>query len=69
MLDVKALKIKMLTENYTVPQLARTIEVTPSTMYKRLRGVGEFNRKQIEVLIDKLDIKEPTEIFFNNKVS
>ena len=68
MLDVKALKAEMVRHGYTQATLADELGVTPRTFCRRMQS-GDFGSKEIEVMIEKLQLKDPMAIFFAKKVT
>lgn len=49
-------------------KMAEYIGITPKTFYKKMK-IGVFGSDEIQVMIDKLDIENPIDIFFANEVS
>ena len=47
-------------------QVAKLIGVTPKTFYEKM-SKGVFGSDEIQIMIDELHIKNPTDIFFANK--
>lgn len=68
MLDVKALKAEMLRNGYNNSTMAKELGITSRTFTTRLK-TGDFGSKEIEVMIDKLKLSEPMEIFFASQVT
>lgn len=66
MIDVNALRGKWVTMGYTQTDVAKILNITPKTLYLKLKK-GVFDSDEIEVLIEKLQIKNPTEIFFKQQ--
>jgi DNA-binding XRE family transcriptional regulator len=48
----------------TQKEMASAIGVTPKTFYSKMKK-GIFGSNEIEIMIRKLDIKDPGNIFFN----
>ena len=63
MLDVKALKAEMVRNDYTQARLAAELGITPRTMSNKLKS-GEFGNKEMEIMIEKLNLTDPMAIFF-----
>ena len=68
MLDVKGLKAEMVRSGYTQDALAAELGITARTFSSRLK-TGDFGVKEIEIMIKKLNLKDPFAIFFANKVT
>lgn len=69
MLNTKAIKAQMILKDKTASYLANKMGITPTSFYKKLREETRLSRTDIEVLIDELDIENPTAYFFNKEVS
>lgn len=52
----------------TQTKVAEMIGITPKTFYEKM-SKGVFGSDEIEIMIDKLDIKNPIDIFFYRKVT
>ena len=63
MLNVKALKAEMVRNGYNNVTMAKELGITPRTFTTRLK-TGDFGSKEIEVMISKLKLNNPMEIFF-----
>jgi len=48
---------------YSQSDVAAKIGITPKTFYEKMK-IGVFGSDEIEVMIDMLNIEEPTPIFF-----
>lgn len=68
MLDVKALRAEMVRNGYTQATLAAELGITPRTISNKLKS-GEFGNKEMEIMIDKLNLKDPMAIFFAKSVT
>lgn len=68
MIDVAKLKGKIAEKGTSQVKLAKLLNITPKTFYDKMKK-GIFTNVEIEVLIKELDIKNPMEIFFTDKVS
>ena len=63
MLDVRALKAEMARNEYTQVRLAAELGISPRTLSNKLKS-GEFGNKEMEIMMDKLHLKDPMAIFF-----
>jgi len=52
----------------TQTKVAEMIGITPKTFYEKM-SKGVFGSDEIEIMIDKLDIKNPLNIFFYHEVT
>ena len=68
MLDVNALKAEMVRNGYNQEGIAKALGMTPRTFSTRLK-TGDFCSKEIEIMIDILNLKDPMGIFFANSVT
>ena len=55
-------------KGYSQSDIAKLIGITPKTFYEKMKN-GVFGSDEIQIMIYNLDIKNPIEIFFANKVS
>lgn len=51
---------------YSQADMAHAIGVTPKTFYNKMKK-GVFRSNEIQILIEKLNITDPGEIFFTRK--
>lgn len=49
-------------------KVAKMIGVTPKTFYEKMK-IGIFGSDEIQIMIDKLNIENPTDIFFAKEVT
>ncbi len=63
MLDVKALKAEMVRNDYTQARLAAELGISTRTLYNKFKS-GEFGTKEMEIIMDVLNLKDPMAIFF-----
>ncbi len=53
-------------KGYSQTDMANAIGITPKTFYEKMQK-GIFGSDEMQILIDKLDIKDPAAIFFAKK--
>jgi len=58
--ELKGIIVK---NGYTQKQVAERIGITPKTFYEKMKR-GVFGSDEIEIMIDMLNISNPSEIFF-----
>ena len=63
MIKVDDLRGEIARNRLTQKDVAKMIGVTPKTFYAKMEK-GVFGSDEIEIMIDRLHIKNPTEIFF-----
>lgn len=51
--------------NKTKKELAQVLEIEESTLWRKIKNDGSFTRKEINTIIDFLQIEDPMTIFFN----
>lgn len=50
-------------KGYSQTDIAKFIGITPKTFYEKMK-IGVFGSDEIQIMIEKLDIEKPMEIFF-----
>ena len=63
MINTQVLKGLIVQKGLTQEKVAQMIGITPKTFYGKMK-IGVFGSDEIEVMIDKLEIENPTEVFF-----
>lgn len=65
------LKSLIVLNGKSIPEVANMMNLSKSSLYRKIHGKSEFTRKEITELIDILHIEpyKAMEIFFNIKVS
>lgn len=63
MLNVRALKAEMTRNDYTQARLAAELGISTRTLYNKFNS-GDFGCKEMEIIIDRLQLKDPMAIFF-----
>lgn len=53
---------------FSQSDVARMIGITPKTFYEKMK-IGVFGSDEIQIMIDKLHIENPIEIFFAKEVT
>lgn len=48
----------------TLQEVAQILEINTSTLYRKMTGESDFYRSEIQKICEKLEIENPTEIFF-----
>ena len=51
--------------NKAKKELAQVLEIEESTLWRKIKNDGSFTRKEINTIIDFLQIEDPMTIFFN----
>ncbi len=66
MLDKKALKAEMVRNGYNNNTMANELGISSRTFTTRLK-TGDFGTKEIDIMIEKLHLDNPLNIFFKQK--
>lgn len=66
MIKTNDLKGVIAKNGYSQADVAEMIGVTPKTFYEKMK-IGVFGSDEIQIMIDKLNIDNPMEIFFAKK--
>jgi transcriptional regulator with XRE-family HTH domain len=68
MFDKTAFKVALTQNGYTQKKLAKEIGMSEQTLIRRIKR-GVFGTDEVTQIINVLDIKDPTPIFFAPKVT
>ena len=68
MIDVNKLRGRMAERGRSGQDMARVIKKTPKTFYAKMKA-GVFDSDEIEAIVRDLEIENPMEIFFADKVT
>ena len=67
-MKVNELRGRMVAKGLTQEKLARQLGITPKTFSAKLKK-GIFNSNEMKQMVDILEISNPIDIFFGEKVS
>lgn len=68
-MNKRKFKAKLVEQGKTISELANVLGVVPSTIYRKLDGISEFDRKEMQLISEWLSISDPIEfhdIFFTD---
>lgn len=68
MIDKNGLKGIIAKNGMSQSGVARILGITPKTFYDKMKK-GVFDSDEIEIMIDRLEIENPVEIFFAKDVT
>lgn len=68
MIDVDKLRGRMAEKRRSGQDMAKVIGKTPKTFYAKMKA-GVFDSDEIEAIVRDLEINNPVEIFFAEKVT
>lgn len=63
------LKAQMTLLGVTAKDLAKELDINEATFYRKLQRDGDFTRREINILIQVLQITNPEEIFFAEELA
>lgn len=63
MIRVDKLRGVIAENGFSQAEVAKMIGITPKTFYEKMKN-GVFGSDEIQVMIDQLNISNPTDIFF-----
>lgn len=69
MFDKKAFHIAAIKADMTYDDVAKSIGINASTLYRKMNGQSEFTRSEIQRICDVLSIDSPMDIFFTEKLT
>lgn len=62
-------KATMVEKGKTMSELAKYLKINESTLYRKINGVSEFSRDEIQEICCFLDLDSPVDIFFAKKLT
>ena len=68
MIKTNELREKKKKNGISQAKMAEIIGITPKTFYEKMK-LGIFGSDEIQIMIDTLNIENPMEIFFADKVT
>ena len=69
MFDKNLFRAQMAFKNVTNRKLAEFLGIDESTLYRKIENNGSFTREEINLIITYLDIRNPMQIFFTDKLA
>lgn len=69
MFDVRRFKAQLIVKGVTNKMLAERLNINESTLYRKINADGNFSREEINIMIEYLEIDNPSEIFFAKKLA
>lgn len=63
-MNTPLLEYYMKTKGITNNEMANILGINPTTFWKKRTGRVEFKQSEIEKMIRRLEIKDPTAVFF-----
>ena len=69
MFNRRLLESKMVLKGINVKKLSEALGINESTFYRKLKNDGDFNRSEINTIINVLEIEDPESIFFAEELA
>lgn len=69
MFNRRLLESKMVLKGINVKKLSEALGINESTFYRKLKNDGDFNRSEINTIINVLEIEDPEAIFFAEELA
>ena len=64
MFNEQELRVAMVREQKTMKDIADMLEISQTTLYRKIKRDRDFSRKEIQRISEFLKLKEPDKIFF-----
>ena len=68
MVDTNKLRVIIVAHGYTQQDMAKKLGIAPKTFYEKMKK-GVFGTDEASILIQELDINNPADVFFANRVT
>lgn len=68
MVDTNKLRGIIVAHGYTQQDMAKKLGIAPKTFYEKMKK-GVFGTDEASILIQELDINNPADVFFANRVT
>ena len=68
-MDRLKLEYEIKKNGYTIGSICEELGISRSALYRKMRGIVDFNQGEIAALIRILHLDNPMEIFFKDEVS
>lgn len=69
MFDKKKFKGIILLKGKTLQDVANLLNISLSTLYRKMNGDSDFYRNEIDIIVREFDIENPNEIFFASNIA
>ena len=67
--DKKKFKGIILLKGKTLQDVANLLNISLSTLYRKMNGDSDFYRNEIDIIVREFDIENPNEIFFASNIA
>lgn len=69
MFDKVKFKAAAVLADKTYIELAEALNIDVSTLYRKVNGISDFTRSEIQTLCDVMNLESPMEIFFSQDIA
>lgn len=69
MFDQKKFKALLVMKGKTMQNIADLLSINQTTLYRKINGNSDFFRREIQFICEYLEIEDPNDIFFAQKVT
>jgi len=69
MFDERRFRAELVMRGLKLKDVATMLNIDEATLYRKLRNGGSFSREEIGVMIEKLKLKDPMQIFFAEELA
>ena len=63
------LEYEMKIRGVSIADMCKILGCSRSAFYRKCNGISEFTLREIQTVVDFLELESPMSIFFSNKVS
>lgn len=68
-MDALKLEFEMKRKGVSIDEMCKKLNISRSAFYRKRNGKSDFTLKEIQTIIEILDLQTPVGIFFAEKVS
>ena len=69
MFDKVKFKAAAILAGKTYIELAEALQIDVSTLYRKINGISDFTRAEIQTLCDVMNLDSPVDIFFSKDIA
>ena len=69
MFDKNKFRVCLILKGKKVADIADSLGINVTTLYRKINGESDFYRNEIQILCEILDIENPADVFFAEKVT
>ena len=69
MFDERRFRAQLILAGVSMKELADKLGINESTIYRKIKQDGAFTREEINTMIEFLNISDPKDIFFTDKLA